>query len=299
MNFNVIDTADIYRRVIAADDPAEKADIYLTELLQPFAPMYQRFGIAVDGDRDALNNSLAMWGMLTDQTLTESGLEPIQRLEAANAWKRTEAAMQRSIAAFATSPTEIPLDNVQVAIVLSDPAKEQPDSRGYSGFGAMPGYIMPVFSDPNAYNLARVEPLLAHEFHHNARFAVTPWESPDVSVGRYIIDEGLAESFATELYGEDLLGFMVEDRTEVEIEGARSVIGAALDVTGFNVTRSYIFGDKIAERMGMQPVGVPPFGGYAIGYHVVQQYLKRTGKSVVESTFLSHEEIIEESGYFA
>jgi uncharacterized protein YjaZ len=44
--------------------------------------------------------------------------------------------------------------------------------------------------------------------------------------------------------------------------------------------------------------GVPNFAGYAIGYRVVRQFLKRTGKSVAETTFLPSREIIEESGFF-
>lgn len=49
---------------------------------------------------------------------------------------------------------------------------------------------------------------------------------------------------------------------------------------------------------GLPKVGVPDFAGYAIGYRVVQQYLQRTGRSAVDATFLSSQEIIAESGFF-
>jgi uncharacterized protein YjaZ len=44
---------------------------------------------------------------------------------------------------------------------------------------------------------------------------------------------------------------------------------------------------------------MPTYGGYAIGYRVVQAYLKRTGSSVKEATFVPAAEIVAESGYFA
>jgi uncharacterized protein YjaZ len=44
---------------------------------------------------------------------------------------------------------------------------------------------------------------------------------------------------------------------------------------------------------------VPPFAGYALGYQVVQAYLKRSGKKVVETFFVPAAEIIAESQFFA
>ena len=56
----------------------------------------------------------------------------------------------------------------------------------------------------------------------------------------------------------------------------------------------------LAERSGFRPVGgMPTFGGYAVGYYVVQAFLKRTGKSIEETTFLPAEEIVQASGFFA
>jgi uncharacterized protein YjaZ len=77
------------------------------------------------------------------------------------------------------------------------------------------------------------------------------------------------------------------------------VIGGALDVSGFNAVRGYIFGDALAEAFSYPKAGVPSYAGYAIGYRVVQAYLKRTGKTVAETTFLPAQQIIAESGYFA
>ena len=72
----------------------------------------------------------------------------------------------------------------------------------------------------------------------------------------------------------------------------------ATAVTGFDTLRGYIFGDGIAQMQGGEGVGVPTYAGYALGYFVVQNYLRRTGKSVVETTFVPAREIIAESGFF-
>ncbi|MBI3659167.1 hypothetical protein HY230_01680 [Candidatus Acetothermia bacterium] len=72
----------------------------------------------------------------------------------------------------------------------------------------------------------------------------------------------------------------------------------ALNIRGFNEVRGYIFGDVIAENMKLPKAGVPNYAGYAIGYRVVQHYLKRTGKTVPEATFVPAKEIIAESGFF-
>jgi uncharacterized protein YjaZ len=43
---------------------------------------------------------------------------------------------------------------------------------------------------------------------------------------------------------------------------------------------------------------MPDYGGYAIGYRVVQAYLQRSGKSVEYATFLPADQIVAASGYF-
>jgi uncharacterized protein YjaZ len=122
--------------------------------------------------------------------------------------------------------------------------------------------------------------------------------SKDRLTADYIVAEGLAESFAAELFGEEVVGYYVTDFNEEELATAKRVIGSALDITGFDAVRGYIFGDTIAAHMGLPKAGVSNFAGYAMGYRVVRQYLERTGKSVAEATFLPSHEIIAESGFF-
>jgi uncharacterized protein YjaZ len=45
-------------------------------------------------------------------------------------------------------------------------------------------------------------------------------------------------------------------------------------------------------------LGVPFCGGYAVGYHAVQAYIKKTGMSVEKATLVDGNEIMKASGYF-
>lgn len=108
----------------------------------------------------------------------------------------------------------------------------------------------------------------------------------------------MAESFATALYGPDVVGYYVSDCGETQLEIARNLVGKGLNLTGFDIIRGYIFGDHLAEKFGFAPVGMPDYGGYAIGYYVVQAYLQRTGQSVEEATFVPAAEIVDQSGFF-
>ncbi len=79
-------------------------------------------------------------------------------------------------------------------------------NRGFTGFGGIPGFIILVLS-PTDFVLERIEPLVAHEFHHNIRFTIDPWpHDMNISVGKYLLDEGMAEQFAATLYGEEMIG---------------------------------------------------------------------------------------------
>jgi uncharacterized protein YjaZ len=121
----------------------------------------------------------------------------------------------------------------------------------------------------------------------------------NTTVADYIVIEGTAESFAAALFGEDAVGYFITEFDAAEFETARRMIGAGLQATGFNLIRSYIFGDALAERSGYQPLGgMPTYGGYAIGYHVVQAFMQRSGKTIEETTFLPASEIVAESRFF-
>lgn len=169
-------------------------------------------------------------------------------------------------------------------------------NRGYAG-AQISGYVvLPIW--PNDYNLPRIPAALVHEFNHRVRLAHEPWTFT-TTVGQYLVMEGLAKSFAAELYGPEFVGPWTSSLSAQEIASARTIIGAALDVSGFDKIRAYIFGDETSKQWDAPALGLPHCAGYAIGYQVVQAYLDYSGKTATEATFIPHGEIIEVSGFFA
>ncbi len=100
------------------------------------------------------------------------------------------------------------------------------------------------------------------------------------------------------LYGWDKVGPWVSRVDAESLARAKQLIGAALHVSGFNEVRSYIFGDEVMAMFGGEAIGMPASGGYAVGYHMVQAYLKKTGKTAAEATLTPTSDIIKESRYF-
>ena len=106
-----------------------------------------------------------------------------------------------------------------------------------------------------------------------------------------------AEAFAAEMFGEELSGPWAKSLSEDELDGARPVIREALDVTGFDEIRGYIFGDWAASKAGYQPRGLPDFVGNSVGYRMVREYLRRTERSAVGASYVPWREIVEGSRY--
>jgi uncharacterized protein YjaZ len=298
MKVNYINTESVYRQLLNELDIAQREALFRKELVTPYEGMLNVFG-----GGDGLKH-FAQWTLYTPDAFGDSRREAIvlliNELARHQAWQKVEQALSDAHRALAPYKNRIALGTVQCSLLLSDlnlMRKANSLDRGYTGFGGFPGYVMVVYAEANPYTLARLQGATAHELHHNVRFTLFPF-SFNVTVAEYIIAEGLAESFAAELYGEEILGYYVTDFNETELATAKSVIGQALNVKGFNEVRGYIFGDAIAESMGLPKAGIPNFAGYAIGYRVVQAYLKRTGKTVPEATFVPAGEIIEESGFF-
>ena len=294
MSFTILDTANTYRKMLAAGSNAERTEIFRHEIAVPFEGLVRTMG---GQDTMAM---LKMWGMFPEQFEGAHAAQMQDRLEtllAAKAWEQTVQALEDGMKAFEGSA--VAERRVVFGLMLAD-LSAAPSQRGYSGFGAIPGWIMTVYGTPDAYNLHRIKACTAHELHHNIWRRIFPTNMMTWTLGEYMIMEGLAESFAQELYGEDTIGFWVTDFDMTQMPSVKQQFAEALEVTGFNVIRGYIFGDEFAgDQYGIQRMGVPTFAGYALGYHVVQAYLRRTGKRVVEATFVPAQEIIQQSAFFS
>ena len=180
-------------------------------------------------------------------------------------------------------------------IFLGDPELLK-QSEGYAGNGSIPGYIQLAIV-PDEKNLAKLNACAAHEFHHNVLFYNAKWNFMNVSVGQYLAVEGLAESFAESMFGKEFIGPWVTNVDNEGLEKAREIIAPALSIKGFMQARMYMYGDHpmVPEAKSL---GIPYCGGYAVGYHAVQSYMKKKHVTVAEATRVDGEEIMRESGYF-
>jgi uncharacterized protein YjaZ len=299
MEFTVQDTLSAYREIIAEQN-ADKKNERFKEMLKPYEGMLNVFGGSLNpkqGQMDAMM-LLQGWCFIPPQQLDEKALARLETFERYHAWDLMEDTMRKVCGAFKEYESRIPLKHILAGLFLLDPARMDPADHSYTGFGAIPGYVMVTYGEPDAYNMSRLQSTLAHEAHHSIYGAAVPRNMMASTVGEYMIVEGLAESFATSLFGKDRVGYYVEEFDTAKLPEVREGMKKALDLKGFDVVRSYIFGDRKAVKFGGKAVGMPEHAGYALGYYIAQDYLKNTGKTVVEAMFTPAAEIIRESKFF-
>jgi uncharacterized protein YjaZ len=290
-------TNKYYHQILAEPDPAARRRLYLELLVEPWRPMMEMMGRSAADIDDPLNGARAWAWLLPDQV--EAMAEILQKLEEADAWMTGQKALEQAAGRFAAYDHRIPIDEITGWLALADPERSNPYERGYTGATdwVRPWFIG-QFWDPNEDNLSRLPALVAHEMHHLIRMRLFPF-GLQTSVADYTVIEGTAEAFAAALFGEDKIGFFITEFDQSELENARRLIGQGLNATGFDVIRGYIFGDTLAEKHGFRPVGgMPTYGGYATGYHMVQAFLERSGLSIEAATLLPAREIVSGSGFF-
>lgn len=299
MKTTLVRTDQIYHRIIDAPDAETRHRLYLELLVEPWQHMMNAVagGFGADASDDPLAGARAWnWLLPADLTAVPASLAA---LEAADAWTVAAQALADGAACFDCYADRLPLDVVEGWLVLGNPATSDPVMRGYTGgvdfFGPR---LIGQFDDPNDDNLPKIAGLVVHEMHHLIRLRLFPWDMLNTTVADYIVHEGLAESFAASRFGEGSVTFFAAEISGDDLALARRVMGEGLARTGFDVLRSYIFGDYWAEKQGRQPVGMPTYGGYAVGYRTVQAFLERTGTSIEDATFLPADQIVAESGYF-
>ena len=300
MNTRWIPTNSYYHRILDAPNAETRQQLYLDLLVEPWRSMMQMMRFPGSPEQAGPLDGARAWAwLLPDQVDVMATL--LEKLERADAWRIGGEALSEAAARFDAYSDRIPFNEITGWLVLADPARSNSLERGYTGAADWfePRFIGQYW-EPNEDNLLRLPGLTAHEMHHLIRLRAFPWDMQRTTVADYIVVEGTAESFATSLFGEEVIGYYVTEFDSEQFEIARKLIGEGLHATGFNVIRSYIFGDALAERSGYEALGgMPTYGGYAIGYHVVQAFLKRSGMTIEEATFLPADEIVAGSGFFA
>lgn len=293
--------SDLVYAKIAAAPMEKKNDIYRHEMMMPFKKKWDCFNVpmkaATEHGYDVIMAS-GMLGHLLPAKIDASQANNIRMLSNDSMWAECQSAIEKSLNCFAAEGIDLPVKEYLFSVLLADP--EAPTiilSDGYSGEGGIPGYIN-AWLVPTENNINRLPVCLAHEANHNVRFQFIKWKN-DITLGEMIVCEGLAENFATRLYGEDLVGPWVY-KTDMRTlnKHIKPIIRAGLGAQGMDNLNAYLYGDEMAALQGFEPAGLPYCAGYACGYHLIKHYLKKTGTSIAKATILPAKAILDASEDF-
>lgn len=296
MEIKNIRSDEIYKKIIAA--PREKRnDIFRYEMMKPFEKKWACYNIPLKAKQENSYDVVmasGMLGYLAPAEIDENQTENVHLLSDNAFWESCQTAIENALGRFERAGIALPVQNYLYTILLANPQSPYTLlSDGYSGDGGIPGYIFGAIT-PNAYTIARIPAALAHECNHNVRFQFEKWRD-DISLAGMMVTEGLAENYATSIYGEEMLGPWVSKiDANTLTHSIKPIIKGALDAAGMDNLTSYLYGDEIAELRGYFPVGLPFCAGYACGYYMIKHYIKKTGKTILEATLTPTEEILKE-----
>lgn len=299
MELKIVKSDRAYLKMIDAP-VGERDDIYIDELMMPFENMWRLMNIPmkspVESGYDVIM-ATAMMGCVTSRDINDGYRDVIGKLNSESLWRASEKAIYDSIKIFEKEGFKPSINEINFSILLANP--ENPSikmAKGYTGVGSMPGYMF-VALYPNDYTIERLPLATAHEFNHQIRLMFEPWKV-DITLGEYLIIEGLAEVFATNMFGKHLVGPWVSETSEETLKRIKPIFKENINVSGFDKISSYMYGDDLSMLQGKAGVGVPYCGGYAIGYHLIEYYLKKTGKTIERATLTPAEEILKASEEF-
>lgn len=290
----------LYQKIMEA--PIEKRDdIYRYEFMKPFEKKWEVYHCPLKAKQpngyDVVMAS-NMLGYISPQKIDITLANQINLLQNDTFWNTCQQAIENSLKCFVDADVDLPLKEYLYTIMLSDPESSYTIMNdNCCGDGGIPGFIFGSLV-PSKFTMSRMPAILAHETNHNVRFQFEKWTN-DITLGAYMISEGLAENFATSIFGEEQLGPWVT-KTDLQTlnEYIKPLMQDALTIQGFENITAYMYGDEMAKMRNFFPVGLPYCAGYACGYYLMKHYLKKTGKTIVEATLTPSEEILEETGDF-
>ncbi|WP_328381294.1 DUF2268 domain-containing protein [Streptomyces sp. NBC_00400] len=290
MKIRVHDTASAMLALLRR--PLEERPDALRDILHPLQNV-----MSTVGDMDLVQMHQLGCGFRTDRD-DPRYLPALRRMQDAGVWTRIEDSLATAWARLNGAVPGIKhAKTVHVVVVLGDPDDEHltVHSAGYLGMGGIPGAIH-LMMWPTDTSLKKIGHAAAHELHHNVRYANVAWDPRAVTVGEQVVAEGLAEAFVRELAGEQAMGPWSKGLTGNELDDAYEKVTAGIDVAGMDNLPAYVFGDATARRLGLRPVGLPDFAGYAAGLRIVDAHLAASGLTAAQSTALSAREILLNAG---
>ncbi len=296
MNITTIRSDDIYSKMIYATNE-EKDYIYRYELMKPFEFKWQCIGVPLKAETEGGYDIVLasnMGGGYHPSQITSERLSEIEMLRNDFFWNACERSIRKTLQGFENHGITLPTKDYVFTVLLNDPQNPMSKMTGdYCGDGGIPGYIIGTII-PNEMSLKMLPIALAHETNHNVRWQFMQWSS-SITLADMIVSEGIAESYAAMMFGEDKIGMWVKNTSEKTLQNIiKPRIKEHLYENDFNAISSYLYGDEIMALKGSVPIGVPYCAGYACGYAMIQYYLKKTGKSIYETTIMPTAEIMKE-----
>ena len=278
MTVTLIDSASATARILDAD-PADRADL-IREMWAPMAGMYH----FVPGGLDLADVHRQSFGFDAEHP-SDALRAGLDALVDADAWQRIETALHTGIEALERANPGILVPDLTVLLVLGDPTNAHfvDEVQGLSGFGGISGYItLTLWPTPRV--LDRLEAIAVHELHHTVRYSPggVVWDPATVTVAEHVISEGLADVFATELYGPSGYTHFVSPEPRAD-DRVLAKVTSGLGVTGMQDFAAWVLGDATARLFGGEPVGLPTGAGYAAGAHLVEAYREVSGRTAAES----------------
>ena len=295
MNIHIAPTLTGLRTALKAT-PDQQMSVFLQEVMDPIRPCWEtslRYMGLQNSEQNPAQIAAERFLFYTPVQGAQRGLEALDRIETSGALQDSINGLQRAIELLQPAKHGIGLQDMHFVFVVGDPDRMQPPY--YTGVGNVPGWIL-LMAYPTDQNLDRLSPITVHEFHHQIRFQYEPL-FPQMTLGKYLVAEGLAECFAAHLYGEEKLGPWATTLKLDDLEPLKARYADALMLADFTEVRGYIFGDWAAKDWGTPALGIPDFAGYAMGYRMVEAFLQRTGKSITEATYLPWQDIVQGSGF--
>ncbi|MEU0137421.1 DUF2268 domain-containing putative Zn-dependent protease [Streptomyces sp. NPDC006296] len=287
MTVSMIDSASGMSRALTAD--ATDRDDLIRDMWAPMAGMYH----FIPGGVDMAAVHRQNFGFRPDSAI-EQVREGLESLVAADAWTRVEKGIEKGIATLASADPGVTIPDLNVLLVLGDPTSRHfvDEVQGMSGFGGISGYIA-ITVWPTSRVRDRLEAIAAHELHHNVRYSPggIVWDPQTVMVGEHVVSEGLADVFASELYGDAGYTHFVRDETRSD-DQVLAKVASGLGVTGMADFAAWVLGDSSAQLFGTEPVGLPTGAGYAAGARLVRAYLDATGTTAAQNVSTPASEIL-------
>ncbi|MCM3494147.1 DUF2268 domain-containing protein [Paenibacillus lactis] len=295
MNITALRSDQIYQKVAQAP-PEEKLELFRNEMMAPFIKQWQIQQIPFRAEEANGFDVITFNSMMhrAPDRITPQISAEIELISSEAFWLECEHAVKKSLNLFVEHGINLPVSDYLFTIQLGNPENRALTiNEGYSGFGGIPGFIWGTLL-PNEYTMSRMKAALAHECNHNVRYQFIQWDHT-VNLGELIVSEGLAENYATFIFGEELLGpWVTKTNAETLNRRIKPVLREQLQLTGFDQIAPYLYGDEIAQLQNSQPVNMPYSAGYACGYHLIQYYLRRTGKTIFEATITPAAQILDE-----